>query len=576
MSRRLTVGMKIALSMGFIVLLILIMSVTSVVSLQNSKDDLEKLDAANERANLSNNIVTHYKNTILGIRTYVAFGDEAFAQKAEPDLNKLVELENKLLQLARPEKKGEVQAVIDTTTKYKNIVLTEYMPVARAYNAELAKGNFAGAVELKQKLAEITARVTPLATSVGNTVDGFSEANIQVANSLLKEGVASANRVIMVSLILSAILLLIGIGVSITLTNMIRRPVVEITEVANQYAVGDLRNHVNITSSDEFGDLANSLRAMNKNFVDMISNIRSSSQQLAAGSEEMAASTEEVTSTSSEVSRKMELLSSEAETGNHAMLEAAEALVQLSGLINMAQSMADSTVGNSRNTMTVAENGRSKVNESVDKMQNIRQQTEHTSEIIGELDGYSKQIGNIVDTITTIASQTNLLALNAAIEAARAGEHGRGFAVVAEEVRKLAEQSNQGAQEITALVQKVTDKTQLAVSAMHLNAVEVEQGVVTVNEAGAALDNILKAVEHTAAETKRIHEVTSEEVANSAQIVKLIDKISTIIETFAANCEEVAAASEQQSAAMETVAAAAEQTSAMANQLQGSIEKFKL
>jgi len=122
----------------------------------------------------------------------------------------------------------------------------------------------------------------------------------------------------------------------------------------------------------------------------------------------------------------------------------------------------------------------------------------------------------------------------------------------------------------------VTEKTNLAVTAMAQNAVEVDSGVSTVNEAGGALDSILQAVKQTVTETKDIGDVTSSEVASSERIVKLINGLATMIESVAAHGEEIAASSEQQSAAMQTVAASAEETSAMAHQLRTSVEKFKL
>jgi len=272
----------------------------------------------------------------------------------------------------------------------------------------------------------------------------------------------------------------------------------------------------------------------------------------------------------------MQQLAQEADLGNRSMLEASQALVELSSLIQIAKSKADNTVENSETTLIAAEDGRHRVTDSVTRMDNIKEQTQHSSQIIGELNTYSQQISQITNTITNLAKQTNLLALNAAIEAARAGEHGRGFAVVAEEVRKLAEQSDQGAQEITSLVNVVTEKTNLAVAAMAQNVVEVEAGVSTVNAAGKALDSILLEVKKTVMETQEIGKVTSSEVASSEQIIKLIDALATMIESVAAHGEEIAASSEQQSAAMQTVAASAEETSAMAHQLKGSVEKFKV
>lgn len=100
-------------------------------------------------------------------------------------------------------------------------------------------------------------------------------------------------------------------------------------------------------------------------------------------------------------------------------------------------------------------------------MQTIEDKTNATASVIGELEGRSKQIGQIVEVISNIAAQTNLLALNAAIEAARAGEAGRGFAVVAEEVRKLAEQSQEAAKQITELINDVQTHTNSAVTFMN-------------------------------------------------------------------------------------------------------------
>ncbi|MBP2626523.1 MAG: methyl-accepting chemotaxis sensory transducer [Firmicutes bacterium] len=571
---KLKIGAKIALSFGVIIALIMLMAINSLLSLRNANGDLVKINEANARMALADDIVIQYKVTVSDIRVYVAYGDEALIGKTESNFNQVLTLEKELLSMARSEKKQEVQVLIDETTKQKNTIISEYMPAAKEYNTELTTGNLAKAQESKMKLIQISQRLAPQAAWIEKTTDDLSRANTDVAKGLIKESIAAANSVMMISIVISLLVLLLGIAIAVILTNMIRRPIIGLTAIANQYANGDLRNSVEVTSTDEIGELANSIEIMHKHFVEMISNIRSASEQLAATSEEMAASTEEVTATSGEISSNMQNLAKEADSGNQSMLEASQALVQLSSLIQMAKAKADNTCKNSENTLIAAENGRLKVDESVSKMGNIKNQAEKSSQVIGELNDYSKQISLITDTITNLAKQTNLLALNAAIEAARAGEHGRGFAVVAEEVRKLAEQSDQGAQEITSLVKMVTEKTDVAVAAMTQNVVEVEYGVSTVNEAGIALDRILQAVKQTTAEAREIGDLTSEEVASSEQIVKLIDHLATVIETVATHGEEVSASAEEQSAAMQTVAASAEETSAMAHQLESSVAKF--
>lgn len=576
MNIKMKLGFKFAVSFGVILLLMVIMTVNSFINLQNMKTDMAKISEANNRMAMADNIAIQYKNVVGLLRAYALYGDAGYLEQTITGFDALLKVENELLAIARVEKRQEVQTLIEETSQYRDIIIKEYMPLVKSYHAAKASGNLAAALEYENQLAGIAKRVASLAQAISDKADKIAENNASTAKALIDDSQVSADRVNQVSIVVSLVVLVLGLLIAIVLTNMIRKPMVALTSIAKQYADGDLRNTPEIKTTDEIGELADSLKIMHNNFVRMITNIREASDQLATASEQMAASTEEVTATSEGISRSMQHLAGEADNGNKFMLEASQALVELSSLIQIARKKANDALDNSSESLLTAENGRAKVTEVVGKMNNITDQTKKSSAIIGELNEYSQQISYIIDTITNIAKQTNLLALNAAIEAARAGEHGRGFAVVAEEVRKLAEQSNQGAQEITVLVQKVTEKTHLAVDAMTQNVAEVESGVATVNEAGRALDNILQAVKLMAQETGDIGKLTSEQVANSDQIVHLVNDLSTIIETVASNSEEVSASVEEQSSAMQTVAAAAEETSAMAIQLKESVQKFLL
>lgn len=388
------------------------------------------------------------------------------------------------------------------------------------------------------------------------------------------EYMAPAKAILRNTIIITVLAIIAALVIAYFLANSIVKPVMELRGMMGKAGEGDLSVQSGVTVNDEIGDLAQSFNTMITHQNHIVRQVRTAAEQLAAASEEMAASSEEVTSASSEISRSMQSVAGDAERGSSAMMEASQSLVHLSSLIQIAKTKAHSAQDISQDTKAAAEEGLRKVQEAISKMHHIKDQTQATSQIVAELNEYSQQIGHIIDTITAIAAQTDLLALNAAIEAARAGEHGRGFAVVAEEVRKLAEQSHQGAQEITGLVRKVAEKTGQAVSAMDKNVSEVENGVATVNDAGHTLDRILEAVARTGTEITAISEVTTEEVASSDQIVQLIDNLSTIIEAVATSSEEVFASAEQQSAAMETVAANAEETSAMANQLTNTVSRF--
>ena len=290
----------------------------------------------------------------------------------------------------------------------------------------------------------------------------------------------------------------------------------------------------------------------------------------------MAASCQEVTATSEEVASTTQSLAGEADHGNEAVIDASKALLELSSLVQIAQEQAKSAANNSDTTLNAANHGKETVSEAVSRMNTIREKALTSEELIHTLETYSKEIGLITDTITSLAQQTNLLALNAAIEAARAGEAGRGFAVVAEEVRSLAEQSDKGAQEVAELTRKISASTSEAVLAIQQSRSEVEQGVGVVHKAGSALDDILTAVDDTVHDINRILNVTGEEVATSEKIVQLINSLATIIENTDSHAQQVAASTEETQAAMQTVAASSEECASMAEELKSEVGTFNV
>ncbi|MBB6217753.1 methyl-accepting chemotaxis protein [Anaerosolibacter carboniphilus] len=351
-------------------------------------------------------------------------------------------------------------------------------------------------------------------------------------------------------------------------------PIRKLQGLMNRAGEGDLTVIAQIDTKDEFQDLATSFNQMIEHQSSIVSQVRSGAQELAAASEEMVASSEQVNGTTQTIGVSIQEVAKDMDQQNHSVVDVSKVLVQLSSLVQLAQSKAMGTNDSAKHTMETAEQGRSKVNETVIAMEVIEHSTNDTAEILEVLNDLSLKIGGIINTINQIAEQTNLLALNAAIEAARAGEHGRGFAVVAEEVRKLSEESNQGAKEITVMIQQMVEQTEKAVLSMNHGKDAVENGVKVVKETDQAFIGIIYAVEGMVKNIKEIVEITKDEVATSDQVIKLIDTVATITEATSANGEEVAAATEEQTAAVETLAATAEEASSMANSLDALVRKF--
>lgn len=392
----------------------------------------------------------------------------------------------------------------------------------------------------------------------------------------MRANIDNGDKTILMVVVTSIISLVVGVLVGVVVARGITGPVKDMQELMRKMARGDLTVRGKVRSQDEIGQMVIEFNDMAKEQNRIMSVVRCSADELAAASQQMAASSQEVTSTTEEVATNMTHLAGNTVRGKESVINTSKVLVQLSSLIQIAKERAVTAQSNSVLALESAKHGESTVNETIRRMSNISDQTAQTEKFINELDAYSKQIELITVTITNIAGQTNLLALNAAIEAARAGEAGRGFAVVAEEVRKLAEQSNKGSEEVAGLIRKVSESTAAAVAATQQSRAEVQQGVVLVKEAGSALNKIVESVNETVAGADRILDITQSEVATSEQIIALIEDIAEINDSNAANAEEVAAAAEEMSATMHTVAAGAGETAAKGVELKELVEKFKL
>ena len=347
-------------------------------------------------------------------------------------------------------------------------------------------------VVLSKEVAEQTEEMHSKVAEITTSVDS------------LKTGVA----IIFIALIV--VVILSGMFLSRSIT----KPLDNATVLSQALAEGDLTVNVDSRQNDEFGKLLAAEKTMVENIKRIVGQVSGSASTLASSADELSATTEQITSGINDQSNQLEQTSA-------ATSEVSQTIIEVAKNATDASDAAKESVG-------IANDGKSVVEQTVTSMMKIADNVETSSKSIGELGESSKKIGDIIDVINDIASQTNLLALNAAIEAARAGEQGRGFAVVADEVRKLAEKTSKATEEITSMISKIQHDTDVSVQSMNKNMSEAEEGVILATQAKDALDKIVNASERCLDQVNSI--ATASEEQSSA-----VEEVSMNIESISSN-----------------------------------------
>ena len=210
---------------------------------------------------------------------------------------------------------------------------------------------------------------------------------------------------------------------------------------------------------------------------------------------------------------------------------------RLTSLMQQLEQEAQEVAGFSSNTAKAASDAIGRVEKGVERVDGTQQQIrllasvmESLRESITVLDEESGTIGMVISVIEEIAEQTNLLALNAAIEAARAGEHGRGFAVVADEVRQLAQRTQESTKQISEVIQRIRQKTQETVSRMHAGDEATEQSLQAIEEAEKTLKPVTVLMRDLTSLSDQMQKVAQHETELVSTVGQRIGDIRTVTE----------------------------------------------
>ena len=327
-----------------------------------------------------------------------------------------------------------------------------------------------------------------------------------ILNSEVEDAVREQQEVVQMVrwVFIAALVLAVLVVVPLTILNMnsICQPLERARRLAQAIAVGDLSQRFEVHGRDEVADLQWAQKAMQEGLSALVSQVRNASESVATASQEIA-------SGNHDLSQRTENSASSVQDTVGSLADLTQNVRQTAQAAQTARQLSDSA-------FTLAARGGEVVTQAVGSMHGIA--------------ASSSKINDIIGLIDSIAFQTNILALNAAVEAARAGEQGRGFAVVASEVRMLAKRSAAAAQEIKGLVSSSVEA--------------VDGGVKLVEEAGAAMKEMVDGVQRVGQIIGEISSSASEQSSGIAQVNQSVGMIDRATQQNAALVEQSAAAAE--------------------------------
>ncbi len=361
---------------------------------------------------------------------------------------------------------------------------------------------------------------------------------------------------------------------------LISKPIVCMSEIINKVANLDLtpddKYRFLFKYKDETGIMFNAINQMKDALSKKVHTLSLNARDTMQHAENLAAITGESVSSIEQISNAVDELAKASNDQAEQAQKGSESLNCLSNEINTVTKSSEEMSSYANETSDVNGQGKRIIEQLQGKFQANTEQAMVVAKKIDILANKSGNISNIVETIQKIAAQTNLLALNAAIEAARAGELGKGFAVVSEEIRKLAEETEDSTRKIANIIGEIRSEIDSTKEAMDKTKVIVESANGGVFDVENAFSTISVSVRKTIDKIQGVVSGMQVMQVNKDSIIATIQEISAVSQESAASTEEIAASLEEQAAGVKTLAKTAGELRTIADVLQSTIGDFKL
>ncbi|MGO4498233.1 methyl-accepting chemotaxis protein [Paenibacillus sp. 2RAB27] len=563
---RLTIGKKL---MGSFLIIAILLGITSGMSFYYLKEiDRSDSDLIERRAVILSNAQAMQLEAVQQssrVRGYLLTKDSLFKDQLQTSNDNLSKLVNKTMTLVQREADKEKLRKLDELNLQFKQKYDQLLQMVQTNQNSTQTMDFYNNV------------VLPLGRQLEPVADEIALGQKKLMDEGSKNNTETTNIAIASVSILSVIAFILSILIGYFSSRMISKPIVIMEKFAQKIALGDVSvSNILVKNRDEIGSLADSFNQMKENLNNLVRQINLSAEHVAASSEELTASAEHTSQASETITSTIQAVVVSAERQSYSVEESVRAMNEMSAGV---QQIAANTQVASSMSMQAAQKtleGNNAIHSAEEQMGSIQTSFNQLTVEVKEMSERSGEIGQIINVISDIAAQTNLLALNAAIEAARAGEQGRGFAVVAGEVRKLAEQSSQSAEQITQLITHIRIGIEKTIQAVESGTKEINEGIRVVHTAGGTFEEIKEYVDQVASQVQEVSAASQQISASSEQIVHSFEEISEGSKSVASGSQNVSAATEEQLASMEEISSSAASLSKMSEELQALVGKFKV
>ena len=403
-----------------------------------------------------------------------------------------------------------------------------------------------------------------------------------VLEAPVSEVVKASNELALFMAVIGVICILVLLVIIFFIANSISTPIIRLSEcvqsmVEYDFTLSDTSPSVIYSKNkDEIGVISRALIKVKNTIRDIMVQITDTANQVSASSEELTASSDQSATTSKSLAKTVEEISNGAVMQADDMQKGAEAMQVVGNALSANETIIETLNTTIKEVSSAKERGIHTIAQLIKATEKLKDSAENVHAVILNTNDRASQISSASNMIKSISDQTNLLALNAAIEAARAGEAGKGFAVVAEEIRKLAEQSNQFTEEIQEIVQGLMEKVTETVNIMELVGGTVAEQNDKVNETRELFHLISDELDKNMSEMNNLNSSVKELETTKDSLVGIIENLSALSQENAAATQEASESLNSQLSSSEEVAAASAGLADLAQDMIEMINKFKI